>query len=89
MGCSGFFVYILMSQRDGMLYTGMTTNLQRRLREHNSGRVKSTRFRTPLVLVHVERYNTKYEAERRERFLKTGRGRQVKKNLLRNMLPAL
>jgi putative endonuclease len=70
-----YFVYILRSEKDGKRYIGMTSNIERRLSEHNTGRVKSTKNRQPLVLVKLEQYETKVEAEKREKFLKTGSGR--------------
>ena len=71
-----FTVYILKSQRDNKRYIGMTSNLERRISEHNTGLVKSTRNRSPLILIHTEIFPTKKEAEAREQFYKTGKGRQ-------------
>jgi putative endonuclease len=71
-----YFVYILRSERDGRRYIGYTADLERRLSEHQSGLVKSTKFRRPLKLVHTEKYSDKKEAEKREMFFKTGQGRQ-------------
>ena len=45
-----FCVYILKSLKDGGIYIGKTSNLSRRLSEHNGGHVSSTRSRRPLVL---------------------------------------
>ena len=61
-----WFVYILRC-RTGQLYTGITTNLERRLREHNSGfGSKFTRSRRPVTIVHKERFMTRSLAARRE-----------------------
>jgi putative endonuclease len=43
-----YYVYVLRSLRDGKLYTGVTSDLDRRVREHNSGKTKSLRGRRPL-----------------------------------------
>lgn len=60
------FVYIL-SCSDGSLYTGYTTDLERRVSEHNSGNgAKYTRGRTPVTLVHSESYDSRSEAMSRE-----------------------
>ena len=75
-------VYVLRSRRDGMLYTGYTEDLPRRLYEHANGYVGSTTKRRPLVLIRHEAYRTKEEAQRRERFLKSGQGRKPLKLLL-------
>ncbi|MBK6912191.1 MAG: GIY-YIG nuclease family protein [Ignavibacteriales bacterium] len=43
-----YFVYILQSLKDNKRYIGSTNEIQRRVEEHNSGKVKSTRNRSPL-----------------------------------------
>ena len=59
-------VYVLECG-DGSLYTGYTTDLERRLREHERGDgAKYTRGRTPLEVVHVERYDSRSAAMSRE-----------------------
>jgi putative endonuclease len=59
-------VYILQCA-DGTLYTGWTTDLERRLRAHNSGRgAKYTRGRRPVRLVYQEEQPTRSAAQRRE-----------------------
>jgi putative endonuclease len=64
------FVYMLKC-RDGSLYTGWTTDVKRRLREHNSGRgAKCTRARLPVTLLYSESFQTKKEAMRREYYIK-------------------
>lgn len=65
-----YWVYILRC-RDGTLYTGMTSDLQRRLHAHNSGKgAKYTRGRTPVQLVYQEEQPDKSAALRREITLK-------------------
>ena len=66
-----YWVYVLRSINDGRLYTGVTSNLQRRLREHNSGKTRSTRLRRPLTLVYTEAFETKQQALARERYFKS------------------
>jgi len=77
-----YFVYILKSEKDNKRYIGSTKNLHRRISEHNRGAVKSTKFRRPFRLVYQERFKTKKEAEEREKYYKTGRGRQYIKEVL-------
>jgi len=76
-----FTVYILISLKDQKRYIGLTENLERRIYEHNSGLVKSTRNRRPLKLIHTGKFETKKEAESKEKFYKTGKGRELLKNL--------
>lgn len=50
------FVYILKSIRDEKQYIGSTTNIQRRIKEHNAGLVTSTKKRKPFVLKYLLEY---------------------------------
>ena len=60
------YTYIVRC-RDGSLYTGWTTDLDRRLAAHNQGTgAKYTKSRRPVELVHYETFDTKEEAMRRE-----------------------
>ncbi|ELZ11004.1 excinuclease ABC subunit C [Halovivax asiaticus JCM 14624] len=59
-------VYVLHCA-DGTLYTGYTTDLERRVDEHNAGEgAKYTRSRTPVEVVHVERFDSRSAAMSRE-----------------------
>jgi putative endonuclease len=78
-----FFVYVLRSEKTGRLYVGHTADLQQRLGQHNNGITKSTKNRGPWKLIHHEEFGTRSEAAQRERFLKTGQGREQLKELLR------
>ncbi len=52
---------------DGTLYTGYTTDVERRIEEHNQGKgAKYTRGRTPVTLLHFEEYGSKSKAMKRE-----------------------
>jgi len=70
-----YFVYVLKSKKDQKRYIGFTDNLERRLNEHNSGKVKSTKNRKPLDLIYCEEYESKSEAMNREKYFKSGYGR--------------
>lgn len=65
-----WYVYLLRCA-DNTLYTGCTTDPQRRLAQHNSGRgAKYTRSRRPVTLVYVEQAVNRSQALRREAALK-------------------
>jgi putative endonuclease len=64
------YVYLLRSLRDGKFYVGWTTDLRRRINEHNSRLVKSTKSRTPFELMYYEAYRDAELAKSRERSLK-------------------
>ncbi|MCF2553943.1 GIY-YIG nuclease family protein [Faecalicatena contorta] len=64
------YTYILKC-RDGSLYTGWTNDIEKRLKAHNEGRgAKYTKGRTPVTLVHLEEFETKEEAMKREYAIK-------------------
>ena len=64
------YVYIIEC-KDGTLYTGWTTDIERRLKEHNKGiGSKYTCSRCPVQLRHLEKFETKQEAMKREYAIK-------------------
>ncbi|MDO4313769.1 MAG: GIY-YIG nuclease family protein [Eubacteriales bacterium] len=64
------YTYIVKC-RDGSLYTGWTTDVERRIKEHNEGRgAKYTNSRRPVELVYYETFETKIEAMKREYAIK-------------------
>jgi putative endonuclease len=79
-----FFTYILVSESTHQTYVGQTDNLGHRLAEHNDpGNRKSLhtkRRKGPWIVVYWEQHQTRCEAIKRERFLKTGRGREWMKS---------
>ncbi|NQV13668.1 MAG: GIY-YIG nuclease family protein [Parcubacteria group bacterium] len=76
-----YYVYVLKSEKDFCYYTGLTDNLYRRVKEHNSGRNFSTKHRKPFTLCHCEKFDSRKKAREREKFLKSGCGREwVKDN---------
>lgn len=77
-----FSVYVLRSRVTGRFYTGSTSNLEMRLQQHNSNQSTSTKNRGPWDLVYHEEFGTLVEAVRRERYFKTGRGRDELRKLL-------
>ena len=78
-----YYTYIVKSLSRNTLYVGNSENPEKRLEsEHNKGRVKYTKGRAPWVLVYKEKFYTRTEAVRQERFLKTGRGREYLKKFL-------
>ncbi|MFA4844248.1 MAG: GIY-YIG nuclease family protein [Candidatus Margulisiibacteriota bacterium] len=72
-----YYVYILQSLKDNNLYIGMTANLEGRIKKHNAGGVQSTKSRAPLKLLYHEMFPTRDEARKREKFFKTGIGRET------------
>lgn len=76
------FVYILFSLKDKKLYIGFTSDLTKRFQEHTRGEVLATKNRLSLLLIYYECFSDIKDAKSRERFLKSGFGRnQLKKAL--------
>ena len=81
-----YYVYILRSDKDNKFYIGHTNNLKRRLVEHNRGDNFSTKPRGPFNLVYYEAHSNEVDARNREKFFKTGWGRQYINKVLKNYL---
>ena len=81
-----YYIYILLSIKDKKFYIGFTSDLKNRLSEHARGKVRSTKYRRPLKLIHYEYFIDKADAKAREVFLKSGFGRnQLKESLKRTL----
>ena len=74
-----FCVYILRSLKDNGFYFGHSADAQKRLKEHNALKVRSTKARVPFILHYSESFSTKSEAFQREMFLKSLEGRNFLK----------
>jgi len=72
-----YAVYVLKSKSNGKRYIGQTANLAKRVCDHNNGMSKYTKNRGPWGLVYQERYGSRSEAMIREKFLKSGKGREM------------
>jgi len=79
-----YYVYILLSEKDGKLYIGSTPDLKKRIEKHDNGFVLATKNRRPLKLVYYESYIVSRDAKRREIFLKGGKGHDQLKVQLRD-----
>jgi putative endonuclease len=77
------YVYVLLSEKDKGLYTGYTSDLEKRLSEHNLGLSKSTCNRRPLKLIYFEACIDRRDAIHRERYLKTTYGKRYIRNRLK------
>jgi putative endonuclease len=70
-----YFLYILKSEMSDSSYVGHTSDLTKRILEHNSGKSLSTRGKKPWRIVYKEEYSTRSEAILRERHFKSVQGR--------------
>jgi putative endonuclease len=85
MSTQQWFLYIVRC-RHGTLYTGISTDVQRRFAEHQQGGVKGARYlrgKGPLALVYQVHVNGRAEATRLELWLKK-QPREMKESLILN-----
>ncbi len=66
-----YFAYILLSLKDGIHYYGSSSNLNSRLKAHNSGKSKFTKGHRPWDIIYSEKFETRSEAMKRELFFKS------------------
>ena len=82
-----WYVYVIKSLKNERLYVGSTNDIKRRLKEHNDGiGGKYTKDNRPFKLVFYEAFLNKKDAMKDELFFKTGYGREVLKDKLKNYL---
>ncbi len=79
-----YYIYILKSLKDKNIYAGYTSDLRKRLEEHNSGKVNSTKNRLPLKLIYFEGCINQQDATHREKYLKTSWGKRYLKERMKN-----
>ena len=81
-----YYVYVLQSLKDNLFYTGFTTDLPRRIAEHNNRQQASTLSRAPFKLIYYEWCLNKKDAISREKYLKSGMGKKYIKNRIKDYL---
>ena len=82
-----YYVYILKSLKDHKFYIGSTSDIAARLYFHNAGFQRSTRHRIPFILVYQELFMSKASALQREKQIKSFKGGEAFKKLLRDVAP--
>jgi putative endonuclease len=73
---SMIIVYVIKSLGKKFRYVGITNNLESRLQKHNNGYNISTKSYRPFLLIHMEEFENYESARQREKFLKSGKGRE-------------
>ena len=68
------YVYIIQSQKDKSFYIGVTSNLKKRIEEHNNKRSTFTSTKIPYRLIWYCAFGEKLKAYRFEKYLKSGSG---------------
>ncbi len=81
-----YYTYVLLSKKVNKFYTGYTKNLNLRFKQHNKGKVESTKDRRPLKLIYYEACLNQQDATKREKYLKTYLGKLFIHNRLKSYL---
>lgn len=81
-----YYTYVLQSEKDGKWYTGFTTDLRKRFKQHNDGKNMSTKGRGPFKLIYYEACMNLEDAGQREIYLKSGTGKKYIKMRLKRFL---
>ena len=79
-----YFVYAIKSINRNYIYVGMTNEVERKFEEHNTGKNKTTRPYKPFKLFYSEKFRTRTEARKREKYLKSGIGKEFLKSLIKD-----
>ncbi|UCH24048.1 MAG: GIY-YIG nuclease family protein [Deltaproteobacteria bacterium] len=79
-----FVVYIIQSQKDGSYYVGSAQDITGRIERHNQGRSKYTKSKRPWKIVHIEEFDTRSEAHKRERQIKSRKSLDYIEKLVRS-----
>jgi putative endonuclease len=77
-----YFVYVLKSSKDSTFYIGISKDPNNRLKEHNFGDSKYTKGHRPYKLIYQEEFSNRIEARKREKYFKSGEGREFLKSFL-------
>ncbi|MFA5358670.1 MAG: GIY-YIG nuclease family protein [Patescibacteria group bacterium] len=77
-----YFIYVIKSKKDGRLYVGMTSDLEERLFYHNAGYQFSTKGYRPWEIVYSERAASRLLARQREKYFKSGCGKEFLKSFI-------
>lgn len=80
------YVYVIRDVKTELLYTGCTSDLRKRLAEHQSGKSTYTKSRGPYKLIYYEACLNEKDAFAREKYLKSGMGKRYLKNRLKHFL---
>ncbi len=73
------YVYVIRSKKNGKWYTGITNDLRKRFKQHDNGKVFSTKGKRPFELIYYEACINQEDASDREKYLKSGMGKRYLK----------
>lgn len=77
-----FYIYAIKSLVRNYIYIWLTNNIKRRINEHNSGRNKTTKPYKPFELIYSAKFEKRTDAREKEKYLKSGSGKEFLKELI-------
>jgi len=81
-----YAVYVLWSKEESKFYIGFTSDIERRIKEHRSGKVHTTKRYKSLNLIYYEKFVSEVDARRREKYFKTTQGKKGLRLILRDTI---
>ncbi len=78
-----YYTYVIKSIERNYIYVGLTNNFEERFKRHNKLQNKRTKAYAPFNLIFKEEFKTRVEARQREKYLKSGCGKEYIKNLIK------
>ena len=76
-----FYTYAIKSNEKNYIYVGLTNNPDRRISEHNNKKERTTRSYAPFKTILIEEHENRVTARKREKYLKSGAGKEFLKSL--------
>lgn len=77
-----YYVYAIYNQDKNYIYVGLSDNLQRRMNQHNKGYNRTTKPYRPFKILITEKFEDRKETRKREKYLKSGCGKEYLKKLI-------
>ena len=74
-----YYVYAIKSLTRNYIYVGLTNNIERRILQHNKGENRTTKAYMPFIMIYSEKFETRNDARTKERYLKSGIGKEFLK----------
>ncbi len=82
-----YYAYVLITNCESFFYKGLTNDIERRLKQHLSGQVGTTRSKLPVKLIFVQICQDRTEARKLEKYLKSGFGREIIREIAEQIGP--
>ncbi len=76
-----FSVYAIKSLEKKYIYVGLTSNVKKRINQHNKGKERTTKPYLPFKVIYQETFKTRIEARKKEKYLKSGIGKEYLKSI--------